>query len=593
MKKCLLQPLLLILVLLFSFETLLAQTPQYQFTNGTGGNAIPLGTGTTWDNYRSQFLYLPGDFSPTINSTALVTKIYFRISSGASATTYNDFKVSIGNTSQTALTTTYITGLTQALNASTKSFAGMSNGQWMEIELTTPVAVDFSLPIVVDVSQTGKVGGAGGYALLAGGVPVDPSYTGNTQTYGSNPSSTTGTARRYSYQFGVDVITCSTAINQQPVPKTICENEQTTFSITSTDATVFQWQVDEGTGFFDVTNGPTYSGATTQTLTVDNTPATYDNYQYRCLIAKGTSTSCVDTSDTVTLNVYGLVKADPLKNNDTTCIAASKDIQVKASGSITGYKWQIYNALTQDYEDLDMVPPYMLMGDMLRIIGASDTLDGARYRCVVSGICDTFTSNETRLTVLAIPKVGVHPEDITTEQGKNVVFEVQATAAGARYRWQAATGNDSFSFINDGGIYSGVKTNRLNVSGVSRIQDGYQFRCEVRTSSSCNAPGDTSNFGVLYVTPPASVNGLANTSELVIYPNPVGNELYIKTTYTQNHSGLKYKIVDKTGKALMAGNLDTGAETAIDVSRLAADIYLLEILDANGKGIATSRFTRL
>lgn len=388
-------------------------------------------------------------------------------------------------------------------------------------------------------------------------------------------------------------ITCSTKIDNQPSSVVLCENTQAQFSISATDVTAYKWQVDEGSGFFDITNGTNYSGATTNTLTINNTPATFDNYNFRCLVSKGTSSACADTSDVVTLTVYGLVKADPLKANDTTCIDATKDIEVKANGSIINYRWQIYNALSQSYEDINLQPPYMIMGGLLRIMGASDTLDGAKYRCVVSGICDTFTSNETRLTVLTIPKVGVHPTDVTTEQGKEVIFEVQATGAAAKYRWQAAPANDTFSFINDGGIYSGVKTNRLRVSGVSRIQDGFQFRCEIKTTSSCNAPGDTSNFAVLYVTPPASVTGLDGTDAVVVFPNPVGDELYIKTTFTQSNSGLKYKVVDKTGKTIIVGNLDAGAETKIDVSKLAADIYLLEILDASGKGVGTSRFTKL
>lgn len=388
-------------------------------------------------------------------------------------------------------------------------------------------------------------------------------------------------------------ITCSTKVDNQPSSVTICENKQAQFSITATDVTAYKWQVDEGSGFFDVVNSTTYSGAASNTLTISNTPATFDNYNFRCLVSKGTSSACADTSDTVTLTVYGLVNANPLMANDSTCIGATKDITLKdIAGSVTGYRWQIYNALTQDYEDLNVQPPYMLMGGMLRIIGASDTLDGARYRCIVNGMCDTFTSNETRLTVLTIPKVGVHPEDVTTEQGKNVVFEVQATGAAAKYRWQAAAANDTFSFINDGGIYSGVKTNRLSIKGVTRIQDGYQFRCEIRTASSCNAPGDTSNFGVLYVTPAASVNGIGEAQALVVFPNPAGNELFIRTTTAMNSGNMKYKILDKTGKTLTVGNLNA-SETKVDVARLPADIYMLEILDASGKSMVTSRFTKL
>jgi hypothetical protein len=388
-------------------------------------------------------------------------------------------------------------------------------------------------------------------------------------------------------------ITCSTKIDNQPSSVAICENKQAQFSITATDVTAYKWQVNEGSGFFDVVNGTNYSGATSNTLTVSNTPATFDNYSFRCLVSKGTSSACADTSDTVTLTVYGLVNATPLMANDSTCIGATKDITLQnIAGSVTGYRWQMYNAITQNFEDLVVQPPYMLMGGMLRIIGASDTLDGAKYRCIVNGVCDTFTSNETRLTVLTIPKVGVHPEDVNTEQGKNVVFEVQATGAAAKYRWQASAPNDKFSFINDGGIYSGVTTNRLSIKGVSRVQDGFQFRCEIRTASSCNAPGDTSNFAVLYVTPAASVSNIGDTEALLIFPNPAGNELFIRSTAALNNGNMKYKIIDRTGKTLTVGNLNV-PETSVDLTALPANIYLLEIVDAAGHTIITSRFTKL
>jgi hypothetical protein len=557
-----------------------AQTPTYIFPGGTSNNSWPFNAGSTGSN-KVQWVYLPSEFTPTLQA-GIITHVYFRTNTAAASRTFNDLRISIRHTNITTFpNSTYLTGLTVCYGPTTTTINVPSSG-WFGVQLTTPFVYDGTSNLIIEATSNN-----------ANSVTVAQATTGGNKRIYGNVNNATGTAGTGYSACGLEIVTCSTAINQQPAPITICEDEQATFSITSTDASVFKWQVDEGTGFFDVTNGPTYAGATTQTLTVNNTPATYDNYQYRCLIAKGSSTSCVDTSDTVKLNVYGLVKADPFKANDTTCIGATKDLEIKATGATVNYRWQVYNSLTQAFEDIMGQPPYILMGDVLRIAGVSDTLDGIRYRCLVDGICDTLTSNETRLTVLTIPKVSIHPADVTTDQGKDVMFEVQATGAAAKYRWQAATGNDSFAFINDGGIYSGVKTNRLRVFGVSRIQDGFQFRCEVRTSSSCNAPGDTSNFGVLYVNPPASVNGLAATDEIIVFPNPVGNELYIKTTFSQSNIGLKYKVVDKTGKTLLVGNLDAGAETKVDVSKLAADIYLLEILDASGKGLGTSRFTRL
>ncbi|OSZ82258.1 hypothetical protein CAP35_03030 [Chitinophagaceae bacterium IBVUCB1] len=238
-------------VMMFT-ANLQAQTPQYTYTAATGGNYIPLGDGATWDNYRSQFLYLPGDFAPAISGVGFITRIYFRAWQNSVSTTYNNFKVDIGNTTSTSLTGTYVTGLTSSIPASTVTLPAATANSWIPIDLPTPVYVDMSQPLVIDVSQTGKVGGIGGYILYAGGVPINPIYTGSTQTYGltSNP---TGTARRYSYQFGFDFFLgfpCNKVPESQIAgPDIVCPGKQFTLSPTTyyADAT-YAWEYSDNSG---------------------------------------------------------------------------------------------------------------------------------------------------------------------------------------------------------------------------------------------------------------------------------------------------------------------------------------------------------
>ncbi len=79
---------------------------------------------------------------------------------------------------------------------------------------------------------------------------------------------------------------------------TICPGTNTSFNFSSTgNNTIFQWQVDNGTGFANVTNSLTYSGATTKTLTITNPMNTWYGYTYRCVASGGTSV----TSSTRTL----------------------------------------------------------------------------------------------------------------------------------------------------------------------------------------------------------------------------------------------------------------------------------------------------
>lgn len=84
--------------------------------------------------------------------------------------------------------------------------------------------------------------------------------------------------------------------------RNICSSANTTFSITATGATGYQWQVNTGSGFTDITNGAPYSGATTNTLTITGATTGMNGYLYRC-VAYNPTISCFTNSNSGTLNV--------------------------------------------------------------------------------------------------------------------------------------------------------------------------------------------------------------------------------------------------------------------------------------------------
>ncbi|MFZ1534482.1 MAG: hypothetical protein WAT14_09945, partial [Chitinophagaceae bacterium] len=71
----------------------------------------------------------------------------------------------------------------------------------------------------------------------------------------------------------------------------ICPDGDVSFDSKMT-GTTFQWQVDNGTGYTNVTDGGIYSGATTAVLNLTTAPTTMYGYQYRCLV-NGTTYSDV------------------------------------------------------------------------------------------------------------------------------------------------------------------------------------------------------------------------------------------------------------------------------------------------------------
>jgi hypothetical protein len=91
-------------------------------------------------------------------------------------------------------------------------------------------------------------------------------------------------------------------INFSPVDTTVLENENATFVVqTNIDSVyTYQWQVNTGTGFTNLSNSSIYSGVDNDTLIVNNVPLNFDNFQYRCEIS---NSICISISDTAHLHV--------------------------------------------------------------------------------------------------------------------------------------------------------------------------------------------------------------------------------------------------------------------------------------------------
>ncbi|MBL0359429.1 MAG: autotransporter-associated beta strand repeat-containing protein [Chitinophagaceae bacterium] len=136
---------------------------------------------------------------------------------------------------------------------------------------------------------------------------------------------------------GSIVITVSTApsISVQPADKIISANTNTSFSVTAANASGFQWQVDQGSGFADVINGGVYAGATTNTLTLTAVPIGYTNYVYQCIVRGGGCADLVSAPATLTVN------AVPWEDFET----GSKAGYAIANVTCTAGSWSFNNAL--------------------------------------------------------------------------------------------------------------------------------------------------------------------------------------------------------------------------------------------------------
>ncbi len=94
-----------------------------------------------------------------------------------------------------------------------------------------------------------------------------------------------------------------TLLFEQPTDTVTIVGATVTFQVVPTVLVTYQWQVDNGTGFVNLSNAGPYSGVTTDILTVSNISPWMNNYKFRCLI---TNNTCTDTSDMANLSLGNL-----------------------------------------------------------------------------------------------------------------------------------------------------------------------------------------------------------------------------------------------------------------------------------------------
>jgi hypothetical protein len=89
----------------------------------------------------------------------------------------------------------------------------------------------------------------------------------------------------------------SNQIVSQPTIATINTGENAQFLVDTENESFFQWQSNPlDLGWQNVTNNSTYSGSTTNTLTVANTSISNHNQSFRAIVSNG---DCTDTTDVV------------------------------------------------------------------------------------------------------------------------------------------------------------------------------------------------------------------------------------------------------------------------------------------------------
>ena len=264
------------------------------------------------------------------------------------------------------------------------------------------------------------------------------------------------------------------SVTAQPVDATVCEGANTSFTVGGSAGATFQWQVstDGGINFNNIT------GATNATLNLTAVTASMNNYRYRAVLTTaGCSVPAVSTAAILTVNLLAAITTQP--TDATICAGSNNTFCVTAVGTNLTYIWQSAPGCAGPWTNIPGGTT-----SCLTVTGVSTF----SYRVMVIGTAcgNTVTTNCATLTVVNPITISNQPSDAQTCSGSNISFSVTATGANIIYQWQVNTGA-GFIDIFDGGVYSGVTTATLNITGATTGMNGYQYRINL-FNAVCTTP---------------------------------------------------------------------------------------------------------
>jgi len=332
--------------------------------------------------------------------------------------------------------------------------------------------------------------GDGGPASLAsltlteGRISIDA----NDNIYFCDPSH--GVIRKISNCMTASIIT-------HPVNDSLCTSGNVFFSVTSTNATSLQWQVNTGTGWTDLNNNGFYAGSNTGTLQVTGADISMNNYQYRCKVANGCGTIY---SSAATLKVTAPANPQITISSPSTNICSGSILTftaVAVNGGVSPvFQWK-KNGSNAGTNSTTYTENSFVNGDIISCVLTSNNT------CITT---PSATSNAIPLTVspLLVPSVSINASANNTCSGTGIVFTAVPVNGGTTpvYQWKK-------NGINTGTNVSTYTDNALN--------NGDIITCVLTSNEVCKTTATAQSNSIVMniiplVTPVITINASKTTA---------------------------------------------------------------------------------
>ena len=409
-----------------------------------------------------------------------------------------------------------------------------------------------------------------------------------------------------------------TLVLDQPFSFSGCGGDPVTFVFMMQGLGIsYQWQVNYGTGWVNLSNSATVIGANSPTLTLLATTSALDGNQYRCVV----NNACLN--DFASLPATLTLLPEPVAGFTFNSPASATISFVNTTTHANTYLWDFGDGNTSSaanpthvYADFGTYTVTLTAtGDCgISVVTQTVVVSGAPTAAFtstqpigcapfsiqfqsqslgtgISGYSWSFPGGSPAVSSLANPTVtyatpGVYDVSLTVANnfGTNTLqlpgYVTVEQAPDADFFFETDSLTVSFTNLSTGGNWyvwdfgDGTTSNLANPVHTYATGGLYNVSLTVATAY-CGSAIAYSVF--LDVTPTDESGGL---SAVTVFPNPVSRFLFVKLA-GQPSSPVHVSLQDTQGRLLQSLWMD-GPDTSIDLSQFPTGLYLLELQTPTG-----------